>query len=986
MNFKDMLDKLSLLSEATKETEKGRVHKADPGGYGRKYDTDEDGDEKDGDKDAKKPSEKRGRGRPAKTGAHVSSPAEKKTQQDREKASKDLQSFIVGNVPKKSTELDKLPKKKHSLKEFFEQIDEERMLREAEQVTIQPAQQKTQVIKQGTKTLGTVENPSLANTIKSAIGKGEMSLAGDELGEEAKNTYAIGMAAAKKKFGYGSKPAHDLPKKVIKKGHEIAKKIHEVEQPTPDNMSAMGAGLGAGRNHNALEEAKKTVKKDDKAEKAGKKVAKDIEHDEKVKDKIHGKKRHAEDEKAERAGKKVAKDIEYDSKKKKAVKEAAKPDFPDIDDDGNKKESIKKAAQDAKKKKLKENAHRHSSARLMGKAHALAKEGYNCKYEDMEEAKMYHEGYKEGLDECYGLMPMRGVVVGEEMPATVPGMASQAMPAMEDDMEEGNAFTAALKRTPKGGKFSVGGNTFTDTSNYEESMAFESLDKQLNDLLTEGERVEEGMSVSISKGQQGSPDSVTVSAQDSEAEKLLGFIKQVGLGLFGDEGRSDYGSPMSVEPKQTHGDIEVVDDHDGMMSLMKKMSGMDQGGEDYRDEEHHEEMCEVCGESECGYHEGQEMVDEFLDNHVTVKGTGGSASNTNSNTATGGSSDATGGSSQAKSSSGASANSTADGRATNEVQTYDQEEEEVAENDTEELQSLAKTVPPAMDEDIAELQRLAGTVPQREQPAPASDQKRGMQEDNPPDSGEAESTADEDAEAAEDKALALKSVNEGGDGGEASEETEDELDEGVVDTIKRGAAAGLLGLGLAAGGMGGAKAASPDQMKPAAVHTVTKDQFKGAPTFVAGKHFSIPAAPGKTTAYFGSGHKSHSYVLIDVNSLEQAPKPGPNAKYVFLKMPDKGYGGKTVKAYAPDEKGSELYIINSTNESAQLDEWANDAGKRGTETALTMDEDYMLNTITSGLNKRKATGQTTIPVIPGQKDRMGSDGLNEWKRLAGITR
>jgi hypothetical protein len=31
-------------------------------------------------------------------------------------------------------------------------------------------------------------------------------------------------------------------------------------------------------------------------------------------------------------------------------------------------------------------------------------------------------------------------------------------------MEEGNAFTAALKSTPKGGKFKVGGKEFTDTS------------------------------------------------------------------------------------------------------------------------------------------------------------------------------------------------------------------------------------------------------------------------------------------------------------------------------------------------------------------------------------------------------------------------------------------------------------------------------------------------------------------------------------------
>lgn len=39
------------------------------------------------------------------------------------------------------------------------------------------------------------------------------------------NPYAIGMAVAKKKAGYGPGPAEDLPKSVIVKGHEIAKKI-----------------------------------------------------------------------------------------------------------------------------------------------------------------------------------------------------------------------------------------------------------------------------------------------------------------------------------------------------------------------------------------------------------------------------------------------------------------------------------------------------------------------------------------------------------------------------------------------------------------------------------------------------------------------------------------------------------------------------------------------------------------------------------------
>ena len=229
---------------------------------------------------------------------------------------------------------------------------------------------------------------------------------------------------------------------------------------------------------------------------------------------------------------------------------------------------------------------------------------------------MYHEGYKMGLDEGYGVMPMRGVV-GEEI-SDIDNMASfgnmdEEYGMMEDDMEEGNAFTAALARTPKGGKFSVGGKTFRDTSDYntsvDEMMAFEGWDKQLNALLTEGEVVEEGMSVSVSTGQQGAPDSVSITANDGEADKLLALVKQ--LGVFGSEDQpSDYGSISSTDTVQQHGDLTVVDDHDGMMALIKKVSG---GGmpemandsvEDYADEmdsgmdsaaDSHEETCEKCG-------------------------------------------------------------------------------------------------------------------------------------------------------------------------------------------------------------------------------------------------------------------------------------------------------------------------------------------------------------------------------------------------------
>lgn len=52
-----------------------------------------------------------------------------------------------------------------------------------------------------------------------------------QIREAAKyNPYAIGMAAAKKKAGYGAGPAEDLPKAVIRKGHEIAKKIKANEE------------------------------------------------------------------------------------------------------------------------------------------------------------------------------------------------------------------------------------------------------------------------------------------------------------------------------------------------------------------------------------------------------------------------------------------------------------------------------------------------------------------------------------------------------------------------------------------------------------------------------------------------------------------------------------------------------------------------------------------------------------------------------------
>ena len=553
-----MLETLGQLSEATEKTATGLKHKADPGGYGRKYDTDEEGDEKK--KDAA-PAAKRGRGRPAK-GSDETGNVKKYDN------AKNLQDIMVGNKPKKSKELDKLPAKKHSLKDWFEHM-EKTMIAEAEQVTMEPAKQNTQVIKQGTKTLGTVSNPQLAAQIKQSIGKGEMSLSGGQLGEDDTD-YSPKKARAGKDIGKPGKQFAKIAKSAGEKygskerGEKVAgailaklRKTNEADIPSTSGVDTTGAGLGAGRSKTTLEA------------------------------------------------------------------KAAKPDYIDLDKDGNKKESMKKAASDKKKKEVKEGmSHKLHAARLEGKAHGLKGHAYHGKaFDDLEEMRAYHEGYKEGLDECYGMKPIQGMV--DELaapatpPATVPGMANQAMEmaAMEAEMEEGNLFTGNLAKARAAGKTMADLDGDGDMEKVTE-FAFEDLDRELERLLTEGEdKIEEGMSVSISKGQQGMPDTVSVTAQDAEADQLLGLIKTLGGGLFGgEEQHSDYGAPQGAAD---HGGIKVVDDHEGMLALMKKMSGGDEHGSDYEDEEGHghEEMCNECGtmmtaEGGCGCDEGKEMVDE----------------------------------------------------------------------------------------------------------------------------------------------------------------------------------------------------------------------------------------------------------------------------------------------------------------------------------------------------------------------------------------
>jgi hypothetical protein len=412
------------------------------------------------------------------------------------------------------------------------------------------------------------------------------------------------------------------------------------------------------KHHHFYEE--KTVTRDNRAEKAGKKVTKDIEYDEKVKDKIHGKKRGPEDQKAERVGRKVTKDIEYDEKKLPTmahVKKMCKDGLtvaqilkmhPKCDAT-----ALKKMISDCKKKMVKEGRDQHLHAAYHeGKSHGLSKMPYSCRHDDMEEARMYHEGYKCGLDECYGQQPIVGYVGEETDSDIVDTMASYGARGMEegvlgtlgggalgtmlggplggvigaglgqsytqggsdlieDDLDEVSRgeYMKQKARTTPGDTFKAFGQTFRDSDVLDE-LAFESLDKQLNALLNEG------VSVSISQGQQGAPNSVNVNATDAEADKLLAFVKQAGLGIFGgDAGSSESSMPADKVMDNSRDDdaeIAVVDDHDDMLSLIRKMTGQGpaKSSDDYEDEESHSDhdrTCSTCHSDPC---ECDEQIDE----------------------------------------------------------------------------------------------------------------------------------------------------------------------------------------------------------------------------------------------------------------------------------------------------------------------------------------------------------------------------------------
>jgi hypothetical protein len=942
MDFKSLISQLDQLNEATEKTKTGLKHTAEPGGYGRKDDEDEEGN-----KIKDKSAEKKGKGRPKK--ATSTSGEDKKY---------DFSAFgVTKGKDVKLPKHDKKKTKKHSIKEYLDQMYAP--LNEMG-ITVKPMPGASQIIGADGKPMGTAD-AATANTIKTASEKGTLKLGGEEemqegeMDEEQLNELSPELLKryqaqadrqdSKKRF-QGSRIAdYKLGKRSVygdpdsRGGKITARRDAKLAaaraagtlppepdfDPSDDFTSSMppvkfGRMYGKtneediGKHNNATTGFDALVRKltpkygKEAATKiAGSQLKKIKEADQPPRDALaspltlESKKKpdankngipdYAEDGKGKNdlKKKKVKEDMDSESNtdksklpsmahiKKmcqdgKSVAEICKM-HPDCDQ-----KELKQMVADCKKKMVKEGMDQKlNAARSEGKAHGLRGHSHCGKnYEDMEEARCYHEGYKEGLDECYGQTPIQGYV--GEADNEMADMASYGAhtPTMEDDMYEMDK-TSYMKqqaiKTP-GDTFKAFGQTFKDKEVLESPFAFEALEKQLNALL-EDKEVTEGMTVSISKGQQGAPDSVSVSAQDAEADQLLSVIKSAGLGLFGGDEAMHQASPepMTVdnsEPSEigAGGDaIEVVGDHDGMMSLMKKLSGI--GGGEHSHDEESEETCEACGGMmEAGHSCGEEMIDE--------------------------------------------------------VESEDQMTYQMA-------------------------------------------------EDNPPDSGAAEVGAeDASVSAANDAAAAYNPSDDIDEGSEASD---------------------VGNIGVEAGD-------AEEEMKASMNEAETDDgELTKEPNMSADQKQKDSLDLEESSSFFNLYKKLA--MLSEESTSEKDDKAEKAAKKVAKDIEyDEDHKGKDDdKAEEAGKKVKKDIEYDDKKDKKKIDEWANDAGpgKSASDTAFETDIDFMMNVISGGLNKRKSTGQTTIPVISNQSNRQmshnttsinesvdSSDAVAQWKKLAGL--
>jgi hypothetical protein len=854
-------------------------------------------------------------------------------------------------------------------------------------VTMEPVKAGAMSIKSGDNVVGTAHTPAAANSLKQSIDKGEISIGDDEMNEsdeDEKKSGKKGMSAKQKKFFGKKKEAVD----------EARSPTQIMKDKAKDDKDA---------------------KRDDKAEKAGKEVAKDVKYD---------KRKHPKKD-----GKEVTKDIEYDEWKEKKMPSISR--IKKMCKDGCTQAKILKLHPKCDKQKLKDMIkkcktnlkegadHILKAAKHMGKSHGLCKGGYACPHDaGSEGARAYHEGYKEGLDECMGIRqePIVGMV--DEAPGTVATMASYGADDLEEaEVEEGNAFSGALANTAKGEKFEVGGNTYTKTTEadknigtddkydwnastegdkkatYEDAWAFESLEKELESLLNEGEaKVEEGVNISVQSGMEGQEDRVSVNATDAEADKLIKFVKDVGMGNYGDPEMevvtpdvadvSFYGSESpSEEPQGSHDDmlklmgiVDMEDDAEAPGTV-----DIDIDGDDYKEEK---EACESCGdqhnmEEGCGdMEEGANMAAQYGPDDGSHNSSNDEKGNAAANAAL--------------------ASNDADTPQLVKEKESDAEEDDHAERAGKEVahdahydgrrhsgrdgEDVTKDLEYDDYKDKHHMEEDQGYDDKEDESlgmrtGKESGKHQSMKDRRDDSYGKFGKRDEEHREISkegqgyddkEDESLGMKDGKEsdhkqsdkdrrddryGKFGKRDSEHREKSLEETLAQ---------LDEIALDEG-----SEASEEPTKPLSQHDDDNMTTEGAEDAPADSNDGSIEPVTETQT---DDQREFAVAESEEDDLEEGKIPAGLKAYQDKKKGKKDDSDKEVDEACGDMK--------EEKKEEKLDEWANDAGKDGTETSFEQDIDFMTKVISGGLNKQKSTGQTTIPVIAGQNDRTGYNGAD----------
>lgn len=572
----------------------------------------------------------------------------------------------------------------------------------------------------------------------------------------------------------------------------------------------------------------------------------------------------------------------------------------------------------------------------------------------------------------------------------------------EDDMDEGNAFSGAMVGKEKGDKFTVGDKTYTKTSEAatleEDEWTFESLEKELNSHLVEGkestkEKLDEGYTMSITSGEENQPDRVSVNATDAEADKLIKFVKDVGLGQYGDEEVVDIEQP-EVGDVSFYGSPEVEVEPNGSHDDMLKLMGIVDVDGDYEDE------VEAPGVTDVDVQVDEKSCDECGGGHSMEEGCGDKAYED-----------------QGYNDREDEQLGMKDGKEADKHQSYaDRRDDSRGDFGHRHGGHLEEESDAEMDDHAEEAGKKVAHDAHYDGRKHAGRDGEDVTKDLEYDDYKDHHRADEGQgyDDKEDESLGMKDGKESDKKqsmkdrrderyGKFGKRDEEHREKSLEETLSQLDELAQLDekqgyddredeqLGMKDGKESDKKQSMKDRRDDSRGKFGKRDKEDDNKPRSLEENLrtldllaEVGAESSEEPTQPLSQHDDER--LLTKEGAEDAPKDsvndGENEEITETQTDDQrefavAEGEKPDFADVDgDGDKKESMKKASKDKEEKLDEWANDAGKNGTETSFEQDIDFMTKVISGGLNKQKSTGQTTIPVIAGQEDRMGYNGAD----------